>query len=59
MVKFEFKIPFFGIGMEKDTRLVLKKGDTVLLEEWNWRKFGYIKKFIQIDKDGNIKVTVI
>lgn len=59
MVKFEFKIPFIGIGLEKDTRLVLKKGDTVLLEEWNWRKFGYIKKFIQIDQEGNIKVTEI
>ena len=60
MVKFHLKLPFFGINIDqKPTQLILKQGETILISEWRWKKFGWIKKLVQIDKNGDVKITTI
>lgn len=55
--KFSFNFPFFGFGIERESKIVLKKGDSIILSEWNWRKFGYKKKVISIDDQSNVIIT--
>lgn len=55
-----FSIKFLGLfsfGYSKSTEIILKRGDTVLAQEWSWRKFKYEKKFYYVDKNGKLKVT--
>lgn len=61
MVRWKFKLPFIGGGAEYEKKqLILKKGESVLLETWSWRKpFGYIRKIISIDDNGDVNVTEI
>jgi len=59
MPSFQIKTPVFGFGVHKKTELILEKGQNVILMEWNWRKFGYIKKLVQIDSNGDVHVTVL
>jgi len=61
MVKWKFKLPFIGGGAEYEKhQIILKKGDSILLQTWSWRKpFGYKRKIVTIDDNGDVKVTKI
>ena len=57
MPKISFKLlSLFSFGFERKTELILKPGETVLVMEWSWRKFGYIRKFYYMDKEGELRV---
>ena len=57
MPKIHFKLfSLFSFGFEKKTELILKPGETVLVQEWSWRKFGYTRKWYSIDKKGELVV---
>lgn len=50
------KTPFFSFGIhKKEHQTVIKEGETIIIREWKWKKFGYSKKAITI-KDGKIYV---
>jgi len=46
----------FGFGIRRPYELVLKKGESAIISEWNWRKFGFTRKLVQIDSEGNVNV---
>ena len=52
---------FIGGGAEYEKhQIILKKGDSILLQTWSWRKpFGYKRKIVTIDDNGDVKVTKI
>ena len=34
----------------------LKPGESAIVQEWSWRKFGFIRKFYYCDTEGNLRV---
>ena len=57
MPSFSIKfLSLFSIHFSKSTELIMKPGETVLAQEWSWRKFGYIKKFYLVDENGKLNV---
>ena len=40
-------------------QITIQKGQTVVIEEWSWRKFRPVQKAITMEDDGNIKVTYL
>ncbi len=57
MPKISFKLfSIFSFGYEKKTELILKPGESAIVQEWSWRKFGFIRKFYYCDTEGNLRV---
>ena len=55
----QFNLGIFGLGVKRPYELVLKKGENALISEWSWKKLGFVRKLIQIDNSGEVKVTVL
>jgi hypothetical protein len=55
---FKFGIPFFNIGWtQKDHSFTILEGQTIIMRVWKWRKVGYQKKAITLNK-GKIEVQL-
>lgn len=55
----QVRTPVFSFGLsKKEHQTILKNGDTLIVREWKWRRFGYIKKAVTI-QDGKIHIQVI
>jgi hypothetical protein len=53
------KTPIVSVGIrKKEQEIIIKEGDTIIIREWNWRKFRSIKKAVT-KTDGKIFVQVI
>lgn len=40
-----------------DSQIVLKFGDSIMIDTWSWSKLKFVKKVIHIDENGDVKVT--
>lgn len=47
----------FGFGIKRPFELILKRGESALISEWSWRKFGFKRKLVSIDSSGDVKIT--
>lgn len=46
----------FRFGMTRPQPIKLKRGESIIVYEWSWKKFGYKKRLIQIDSSGKPSV---
>lgn len=51
-----FSFGAFGFGVRRPYEMIIKKGESVLISEWSWRKLGFIRKLVQLDSEGNLTV---
>ena len=51
--------PGFSFGFRRPISIKLSKGESVIISIWKWKRFGFIRKLIQVDDLGNVKVTVL
>lgn len=54
-----FGLGSFGFGVRRPYEMILKKGESVLISEWSWRKMGFVRKLVMIDLDGNVDVKTL
>tara|TARA_R110002051_G_scaffold253517_1_gene312571 strand:+ start:155 stop:331 length:177 start_codon:yes stop_codon:yes gene_type:complete len=48
----------FGFKVNKQPEIVLNQDQNkIIISTWNWRKFGYKRKLVQILPNGDIRVT--
>jgi|SaaInlV_100m_DNA_2_1039680.scaffolds.fasta_scaffold35262_1 hypothetical protein len=48
----------FGFKVNKSPEIVLNKDQNkIIISVWDWHKFGYKRKLIQILPNGDIRVT--
>lgn len=47
----------FGFGIKRPYELILKKGESAIISEWNWHKIGFTRKLVILDEKGNVTVT--
>lgn len=48
----------FGFKVNKSPEIVLNADQNkIIISVWNWRKFGYNRKLVQILPNGDIRVT--
>jgi hypothetical protein len=48
----------FTFNVERP-QITIQKGQTVIIDEWNWKRFKFVSKAITMQDDGNIKVTYL
>ena len=48
----------FGFKVSKNPEIVLNKDQNkIIISVWDWHKFGYNRKLVQILPNGDIRVT--
>ena len=52
-----FNLGIFGFKIERPPPITLRKGESVIVSSWSWRKFGWKTKQIRLDKNNNVIVT--
>lgn len=50
--------PLFGFKLSKKYTTTLKKGESIIIKQWKWRRFGWVQKLVT-NEDGIVKVTVL
>ena len=48
----------FGFKIERPQPITLRKGESVVVSVWSWRKFGWQQKQFRLDENNNVIVTL-
>jgi len=54
-----FNLGPFGFSISRPETIDLEVGKIKIIAVWSWKKFGWVRKKIQIDENGNIIVEKI
>ena len=50
-------LSLFSFGYDSSsTEFIIDPGQTILVKEWSWRRFGYKKTFYSMSKEGKLSV---